>query len=228
MRRFRINELPSPDADVTLELAPSHHLLHVLRQPTGAQILVFDGQGNQAEAELIDVLEGCAVLAIRGQTSSAQPANALHLLVGMPKAGAMDAAVRMATEAGATHIHPVLARRTVATGDRHDRWLRIANAAAQQCGRADVPTVFPVSDMPSALARLSRVDVRILVPGAPPMLRATRAAAVLVGPEGGWTEPEINIALEAGARPCGLGAWVFRTDTACAVAVAAAASEQAG
>ena len=220
MRRFRVPSIPALGERQTLGSSGSHHLLNVIRHGRGQQLLIFDGAGMQALAELVDVQGDQAVIEVVGPSRSASPQFAVHLVIGLPKGPAMDLAVRMATEAGVTDIHPAIAERSVARGDRGDRWRRIAESAAQQCGRADVPTIHAVTKLSDVLALLPH-DRRIGVAGAPPAEPASGPVAVLVGPEGGWTAREIAVAQEGGAVAMGLGDWILRTDTAAAVAVAA-------
>ncbi len=219
MRRFRVPRIPAPGEPLTLDESSSHHLLRVIRHRRGEPLVVFDGEGQEAMAELVDVHGDRAVIAITGAITSARPAVPMHLVIGIPKGPAMDLSVRMATEGGATDVHPILAERSVARGDRGDRWRRIAESAAQQCGRADVPVIHSLTTLEKVLAVLP-TDVRIGIAGAPEASSASGAAAVLVGPEGGWTRAEIAHALACGARPVGFGSWVLRTDTAAAIAVA--------
>src|SRR5699024_1577787 len=116
-----------------------------------------------------------------------------------------------------THIHPFLAARSVAKGDRRDRWERIVASAAQQCGRADLPRLVPVAPLPEVLGALPPLDLRVGHPGAPSLGPAEGPAGLVVGPEGGLTERELQRLLAHGARPMGLGRWVLRADTAVAV-----------
>jgi len=220
MRRFQVAKIPDLGEPEVLDESGSHHLLNVIRHERGDTLMVFDGAGLQAPAMLIDVRGERAVLQVTGATESSRPAVALHLVIGIPKRTAMEMAVRMATEAGVTDIHPVVAERSVARGDRGDRWRRIVGSAAQQCGRADMPTVHPASKLAAVLPMLPD-DMRIGVAGASAAVRAEGAAAVLIGPEGGWTVGEIERATLAGAVPVGFGDWILRTETAAAVGIAA-------
>lgn len=224
MRRMPVQALPEPGERVQLDAAASHHALHVLRLPRGAELLVFDGQGRQAPARLVEVQSGQAVLEGLGPPQHAAPAHPLHLILGATKGPALDLAVRMGTEAGATDIHPVLTARSVARGERIDRWQRIAQSAAQQCGRADVPRIHPVLPLcPAVDALLDQVpgiELRVAQPGGAALGPARGPAAVCVGPEGGFTDAEIQQLLDRGALPLGLSAWILRADTAAAVATA--------
>lgn len=218
MRRVHVASLPT-EAGGVLDAERSHYLLRVLRLPRGTRVLAFDGAGEEVEAEIADISEGRATLRAAGPPRAQEPSAPLHLVLALPKGPAMDLAVRMATELGATDIHPVLAARSVATGDRVDRWERVAEAAARQCHRADIPRIHAVVPLARSFD-MGGVERRIALPGAPALPVTDGPVAVWVGPEGGWTSAEIDQALAAGCAPTGLGRWVLRADTAVAAALA--------
>ncbi len=220
MRRARVGALPGDGASCLLDDAVVHHLTRVLRLAPGAPVLLFDGQGGEADATL-DAGSPPRSATQHGPARHAAPAPPVHLLLAVVKGPAMDLAVRMATEAGATSIHPVFTERSVARGDRGDRWQRIAGAAAAQCRRADVPTVLPAVSLDAALARVAAVTTRLVAhPGSPPVSPADGECAVLVGPEGGLTDAEVAQCTRAGWRTASIARHVLRADTAAAVAVA--------
>lgn len=200
---------------VPLSAEACHHLLRVLRLQPGERVRCFDGQGLEAEGEL---LEGAVRLL--GPATPAPRGPARELLLGLLKGPAMDDAVRMATEAGATCIRPVLCQRSVAEGDRRERWLRIVTEAARQSGRADVPVLEAPVKLVAALAAIAHLPVRRVATFSAPALPGTQEdAAILVGPEGGLTSRELDAALEAGLVPTSLGPWVLRAATAAPVAL---------
>ena len=136
----------------------------------------------------------------------------------------METVIRMSTELGVLRVSPILSERVVARGDKSDRWRRIAQAAASQCGRADLPQI----DAPCTLAEgLDAVGegwtAVVCVPGA-----AGRApegpAALFIGPEGGWSEAELSLAQSSGVDRLGLGATTLRADTAAVAGVVRALS----
>jgi len=221
MRRFFVSNLTG---DVlVLEPATSHHLLHVVKITRGEHVLLFDGQGQERLAALHEVRDNVAHLKPLAPARQARVTTPLHLWLGLPRNPATDLAVRMATEAGATDIHPFLAHRSTVRNDRQERLQRIAKSAAAQSGRADIPKVHPVVTLAELLAD-KQPDVQLFVAspdGQPAQVPPpTTARAVVVGPEGGLTPQEVEACQRAGAVAIRLGDWVFRTETAVAVAVA--------
>lgn len=219
-RRFAIDALPG-DTPVTLPAAASHHLLRVLRLGVGAEVTVFDGSGMQVLARVCDVVDDRARLEAIAPPAAAAPAHPAHVVLALVKPKALDVALRMAVEAGVTHIHVYASTRSLRRPPRLDRWSRVTVAAAQQCGRADVPVLDWADSLQACLDALPPgLELAVAVPGAPAAPSPRGAAAVVVGPEGGLTSAEVGIARAAGATPLGLGAWTLRADTAAALAAA--------
>lgn len=220
MRRFRAVDLPEAGGEVMLDEGASHHLLRVTGIGRGEAVELFDGSGRRALARLDRVEAGRAVLDVEPASAEA-PRPARWLLVSLVKHDAFDLILRMATELGASHIVHVLAARSVARGERADRWARILESAAAQCGRADLPELCAPLGFEAALARPpAGVERRIYLPNAPMLAAAAGPVALLLGPEGGLTPEEVQAALAAGYEAEGLGPSVLRADTAVAAALA--------
>jgi 16S rRNA (uracil1498-N3)-methyltransferase len=224
MRRFFQPHLDTSRREIVLSESGTHHLLGVLRAQPGECVLVFDGEGLEAECTFQGTRGAGAVLEVVGWTERAKAGVLVHLLLALTKGPAMDAAVRMATEAGATHIHPVVSARSVARGERVDRWVRIAVSAAQQSRRPTVPNILPVASFSDAVASLpNSMDRRIAMPGAPRQSPPGGPAAIVIGPEGGLTPAELEYALSLGFSAVGLGRFTLRVETAAALGVASIA-----
>jgi 16S rRNA (uracil1498-N3)-methyltransferase len=217
MRRARVDSLPGLGDQLDLPPSAAHHLLKVLRVQPGTMIELFDGDGLTAQAQLLT--EGRALLTTAPVLAPRPPE--LHLILGVLKGPAMDDAIRAATEAGMTHLHAVATSRAVPTSPRLDRWERITGAAAHQCGRADLPVLAWHERLAHAFASTAHLPVRrVGVHDAPRLPSSAEAAAVLIGPEGGLTDVEIDAALTAGFEPTSLGHWTLRACTAAAVGLA--------
>ncbi len=223
MRRFAVDLLGGPGDRLTVSADVAHHLVDVCRARPGQAIVVFDGAGHQATAVLRE-LGPPVVVEQQSAASRSAPDVPLWALVAVVKGNAMEHALRMGTEAGVTHFLPCLTARTVPKGDRHERWQRVVQGAAAQCGRADVPTLFALAPLDEQVALLPPGLTRFVAAPGAARAEASGPAAFAIGPEGGWAQAELASLLEAGWQPLGLGSWVLRADTAVAVAAAMLAS----
>lgn len=238
-RRFRVAALDA-DADGVLDPGP-HVLRHlrVLRAAVGDEIYLFDGRGEELRA-VITRLDGDAlrVRVIDRVLRDVESPLTTCLVQAVPaRAARMETIVRQSTELGVGRIVPVITRRSQqarASASRRrrlaQRWRRIADSAAEQCGRSRVPGIddpAPYADLdweglprplllthPAADGGESP-DTRALAGGKRPS-----GATVLVGPEGGWSDDEIEIAVAHGAAALRLGPRVLRADSAGPVALA--------
>jgi 16S rRNA (uracil1498-N3)-methyltransferase len=207
----------------------------VLRLVAGDAVEVFDGRGGVWDAQLLPGLME-AVLGPRREAS--RTGAEVRLVVALARGEKMDLVVQKATELGVTAIVPFESERSVVrleggrAEERARRWRRIAEEAARQCGRADVPEVAAPAALARALAAVPRGHaLHVLhLPGwqeagsasAPRQAPAVDPPghAVVVGPEGGLAPGEVAACLAAGARLTTLGPRTLRAETAAIVAVA--------
>jgi 16S rRNA (uracil1498-N3)-methyltransferase len=210
--RFFAPTLTISAPTVTLPAGESQHLARVLRLAPDAPVEVFDGRGALHAGRVLETSARAAVVAL-GEALAAAPEPPAPIVVvqALLKGDAMDAVVRDATVLGASEIRPVTSARTNvparAATAAEDRWLRVAVAAAKQCGRAVLPVIAPVGTLaavPPAVTPASRLWLSEPAIGAsstgevPPPLAPLWLA---VGPEGGWTEEEVRAAVAAGWSP---------------------------
>lgn len=225
----------APGAQVELPEAAAHHAVKVLRMKDGDALILFDGAGGEWQAELAKVGPGrTARVALKAFVArECEPPVAVTLVQALPAGDKMDWVVEKGVELGVAAIQPVAAKRSVIrlSAERMERrvahWNQIARAACEQCGRNRVPEVAPVLDLPQylALAKAQNALRLVLAPGAGATLRALprpeSPVVVMVGPEGGWEEGELQAARAAGFQALELGPRVLRTETAGAAALAA-------
>ncbi len=150
----------------------------------------------------------------------------MTLYQAVPKGGRMDLVVEKATEAGATRIVPLLTERGEVNPreNKLDRWRRVAEAAARQSLRLRVPEVREPETFGEAIREAGEAGVLLHnAAGADDVEDAVEpAASLFVGPEGGWSDGELEAAREAGLSVAGLGPYRLRSETAGIVAVARA------
>jgi 16S rRNA (uracil1498-N3)-methyltransferase len=247
-RFFLEGDLPQDgERSVALALheADRHHLARVLRLETGDRLVVAGGDGSEAEATLVEVTAE-RVTADIGPAVWRPGRPHVVLAAGIARRERMEFTIQKATELGVAEIWPLACARCVVrldedrAGRRGERWRRIAEEAAKQSQRSDVPHVARAMTVDALLAAAGRFDV-VLVPweeaetavGIGEALDLEGAGSdasvlVVVGPEGGFEPSEVGAMQDAGARIVSLGDTVLRTETAAIVAVAITAYELGG
>jgi 16S rRNA (uracil1498-N3)-methyltransferase len=213
---------------VLLDGEPHRHLAKVLRLQPGDGVLVFDGGGTEIEARVLAVGPKTIELSLGPRRAVALAPVNVTLLQAVPKGERMDLIVQKATELGVAAIVPVLTTRSVAKpgASRSRRWQTIAQEAARQSGRADVPQVsdpLPLAEAVTHAPDGARFvlweeehghSLRRSLDG------AASAITLLIGPEGGLAVPEVVEARTHGFVPVGLGPRILRVETAAIVALA--------
>jgi 16S rRNA (uracil1498-N3)-methyltransferase len=224
LRRIHVPEGRIGGGRAALDAASRRYLADVLRLEPGARIEVFDGQGGRYDGI---VEQGFEAVRLGARQAAPPAAVEIALVVALAKGEKMDLVVQKATELGAARILPFAAERSVvrlepAKGEeRAARWRRIAEEAARQCGRADVPEVRPPAALAGALADLAPgTRAFVFHPGAGRLAGAAPSLAAVVGPEGGLTDAELRACEAAGAVRASLGPRTLRAETAAIVAVA--------
>ena len=237
--RFYIPSLLAPGASVDLPPEAAHHAAHVLRLKQDDEVLLFDGRGGEWMAHIVRIKPTVHVALDRFDPATHAPDLQVTLVQALPAADKMDWVVQKAVELGVAVIQPVAARRSVVrlSGEKMARrqihWRNVAVAACEQCGANTVPVVAPLLDLPHYLAQtVTGNELRLLLlPGVETRLRdlprPDGPVSILVGPEGGFDEGEIEIAMLAGFKAMSFGPRVLRTETA-GLAVLAAMMAQWG
>jgi len=227
---------PPLPLSTNFELPPeaAHHASRVLRLRVGDAVQIFDGLGNALDAT-INGISGKHVMLGNLQTFMGQPESSLHIRLAqaMCTSDKMDWIVQKATELGATEIMPVQTQRSVAklSGTRAEKrtehWRNVAISACEQCGRNTLPLLPAPQELNSWLnvRRQTPGSKFILLPGGASNLhtqpKPQDSATLLIGPEGGFTTDEANVAQQAGFIPILLGPRVLRTETAAIAGIAA-------
>jgi 16S rRNA (uracil1498-N3)-methyltransferase len=207
------------------------HVRRVLRLGTGDAITLFNGDGHDYPSRIAGFGRGAVEAEVQGRAAArAESPLAVTLVQGIARGERMDLVVQKATELGVAAIVPVATARSVVRLDRDgrqrklDHWRGIAIAACEQCGRARLPTIAEPVPLEEHLHGAGAGHRLLLSPDAPHSLAATshglESVELLVGPEGGIEEGELESALAAGYRACRVGPRVLRSETAAIVALA--------
>jgi 16S rRNA (uracil1498-N3)-methyltransferase len=218
--------------EINLPDAAAYHVSRVLRLRPGAPLVAFDGSGHDFRCEIL-AIEGDKVRVKIGERVPGLRDSPLRitLVQAISRSERMDWTLQKATELGVRSIVPVLSARSVVRLDdrqaerklRH--WKAIVAGACEQCGRSTLPEVRPPLELSRFLADSPREGQRlVLSPGGPASLAGLASTAsrveLLIGPEGGLDDPELDAATRAGFSPVRLGPRVLRTETAGIVALA--------
>ncbi|MCC6345952.1 MAG: 16S rRNA (uracil(1498)-N(3))-methyltransferase [Nitrospirales bacterium] len=227
---------------IALSAEKSRYLSSVLRTKPGDAVTIIDGRGKAYAAVVSCLSKGVVALDITGETPlDTEPSVPLALFQGILKGEKMDLVIQKTTELGIREIIPVISERCLVKETRKvERWRRIAEEAAEQCGRAVVPLIrepvelsgageerntrglifWEQGGMPlhEALAEAGRHDAEAgraeAGPASPALL------SLFIGPEGGFSREEVEREETRGLVRTTLGKRILRAETAAIVSVA--------
>jgi len=230
MKRFFIDLPLAAQTVIDLPKDARQYMERVLRLKPGHSIVAFNGAGGQFNA----------VFQAHGQVQlldfdpvERESSLSIRLIQGISKGERMDVTLQKATELGASHISPVTCERSVVRLDeeraerRHERWSNILHSACEQCGRNRIPQLDELQKLEHVLreTQLSDTTRIVLAPTGTSTLgeiAPSTQLSVLIGPEGGLSDAEIELAVACGFTPIKLGTRILRTETAGLAILAAA------
>lgn len=237
MHRFFVPQLYAEE--MYIEGVDARHISKVLRMQPGTHLQIVSDDGVSALAEIIAIdSERVTVRCLEKLAESHEPRVRLVLAQGLAKGEKMDFIIQKAVEMGAYSVIPVAMEHSVVRLDgaksakKVERWQKIAESAAKQSKRDIIPQVQPVQSMAEMLAKCAcqtkiiayECEDRLSLKAA---LRAAEETGgitellLIIGPEGGISESELEQARQAGAVPVSLGRRILRAETAGLVAISA-------
>lgn len=224
--RFYCSQPLTPGATLDLPEEAAHHATRVLRLKEGDHVRLFDGHGGQWLCRITRLKPTAHVALESFEEASRESPLRISLAQSLPMGDKMDWIIQKSVELGVAHLQPLAARRSVIrlSGEKAEKrarhWQNVAISACEQSGRSEVPIVADLLDLPQYLGRPGTDNERrlILVPGAGTRLRDMPPPAgpvtVLIGPEGGFEDSEVQMACSVGFQPVSLGPRILRTETA--------------
>lgn len=233
MKRFFIKNEDMEGSHAYISGKDAHHILNVLRLSRGEKIIISNGTN-----EFLTVIEELSSNKIKLKileninTNSESSIN-ITLFQGLPKADKMELIIQKCTELGVKAFIPVSTKYSVVNIDERNRekkiyrWQKISHEASKQSGRVIVPDVYMPVTFKEALERIKEYDLCLILyekeknTGIKDILMGlddVKNIAIFIGPEGGFSEEEIRLALEYGAKSVTLGPRILRTETAGIVA----------
>jgi 16S rRNA (uracil1498-N3)-methyltransferase len=239
LKRFFVEEIDHREGYCVISGSEARHILRVLRMGKGDSFVLMDGKGNRFEAEIVDSSRKreLVVRLKRPLPVPPHPSIQISLCQALLKSSAMDLIIEKASELGVKEVIPFSSERTVVKldGDRAAnktrRWRQIAQSAAKQSGRTKASEIaLPVSfcelmgkwrsDNCMKLALWEKEESSDIKEILRPSPSSVNRFIGMVGPEGGFSEEELNMATEAGFQPVSIGRSILRSETAAIILVA--------
>jgi 16S rRNA (uracil1498-N3)-methyltransferase len=227
MPRLYLPSIPRDEKAILITGEESRYLLNVLRMKAGDEFTVFDSSGGHFKAEIKRTGKN-SVVAELGEAlpPASEPVRRLVLLQGILKGRKMDYVVQKATELGVDKFVPLVTERSqVRRTRKHERWQKIALEASRQSFRAKVPDVTEPVALGEFLESAKSLAGYIFWEEGGSSLRdaaigvSDEPFVVAIGPEGGFTSDEVELAREKGLDVKSLGSRILRAETATVSAV---------
>ncbi len=236
--RFYCSEPLSTHQRLTLPESLAHHV-RVLRLAAGCQIVLFDGRGGEYSGTLDFNGKIAVAMLEQHHQNEAELVGQITLLQGLPSGDKMDWVIEKAVELGVTRVIPIAAQRSVLqlSGPRLEKrllhWNKIIESASEQCGRNRLMQIESPLSLEKALTE-HKTENRLLcdpegseefntwLTSPTANLNVTPSITIMVGPEGGWSQQELDCARRHNVQTVKFGARVLRTETAALAMVAAA------
>jgi len=236
--RYVVSEVPDAGAEVVLSDADGHHLARVVRRGPGDEVELIDPEGHLWPARVLSTTPVVTVRVSEERPPVRAPGTRVALYLGLMEWGRLDTAVEKAVELGVSEVTLFTSERTRRVPEpdawrrRRERLGRVAEAAARQSGRGPLGRLRGllafdqiIGEIPSGEGFL--IDPRGEVPLPPALAREEGAAtrvAVVVGPDAGFSQDEVDRARSAGLVVSHLGPSILRAETAAIAAVTIAAA----
>jgi 16S rRNA (uracil1498-N3)-methyltransferase len=219
-----------PTSTLTLSHEAAHHLRNVLRFKIGDNLILFNGDGNEYPAKIIDIKHDVVkVDVLEGLQLNKESPLRIHLGQAISKGDRMDTTLQKATELGVTEITPLFSARSEVRlkGEREEKkkqhWQKVLISACEQCGRNRLPQLNPPMTLEAWLKdRKEHTKIMLEVQSKESLKKGsiTSSIALLVGPEGGLDVKERLSAEQQGFISLAMGPRTLRTETAGMVAIA--------
>lgn len=227
MRTIRIYQSGHYVAEEMISLTEEagQHVGVVLRMRQHEKLILFNGHNVECDAEIVSVHKRhVKVLIHQVREVSRESPLVIHLVQAISKGERMEWVVQKATELGVHTIHPVITQHGAYKLDesrlikKQQQWQSIAIAACEQCGRNQLPIIASAMTLDAFLQGRALRDAYVLEPysGKPvrEYSRPVHELTLMIGPEGGFSQPELANVLAAGASPLTFGPRILRTETA--------------
>lgn len=231
MYRFFVGKEQIGEKTIRIIGSDVNHIRNVLRMKPGEEILISDGEKKEYHCEIKTLdPEYVEALIMFVKEEGLELPSKVYLFQGLPKNDKMELIIQKAVELGVYAVVPVATKRAVVKLDDKKetkklvRWQSISESAAKQAKRLIIPEVMPVMSFKEAVAFSQTMDVRLIPYELAENMAYTRqvlsqikpgqSIGIFIGPEGGFAEEEVELALNSGMETITLGKRILRTETA--------------
>jgi 16S rRNA (uracil1498-N3)-methyltransferase len=227
LHRFYVPQQIGNESEITIRSAEFvNQVRRVFRLKGGDSLIIFNGTGFDYECKIDDtysrrILTGndnsLRLYVTTTERSAFSPARKIYLFASLVKKNTFEWIVQKATELGVTHIIPVISERSEKKSLNESRLKKIAIEASEQSGRGDVPEILPIMNLEEAITTESVTAVAFHTEGehfSKEKISKDGPAAVFIGPEGGWSQSEIDMFHKQNIPVLCLGKQVLRSETA--------------
>lgn len=242
MPRFFVTSSQIENGKVTISGDDAFHIARSLRMATGEHITVCDMSKTEYDCVLESFGENVVAAIISEKQCNTEPPFKATVYQALPKGDKLDSIIQKSVECGASEIVLVESERCIVKSDpksedkKTDRRNRIASEAAKQCGRGLLPNVSRPIRFSEAVERASKAALPLFCyegDGTKPLGKVIKdlistvndsngiTVSIVIGPEGGFSKKEVELAINAGMIPVGLGNRILRTETAASFALSA-------
>lgn len=206
---------------ITLDERASHYLLHVLRIKIGYSLILFDGLGHSAEAIIQAFQKKTITVTIKKCfTEDVESPLKIHLYQGVCRGEKMDLVVQKAVELGVSAITPMMTERCQSSFDdkrrenRLEHWQNVMISACEQSGRSVLPTLNAFINLSDYATSQQAIVLHPEVSQKLSSCQVASACDLLIGPEGGFSDIEIEYLISKQVIPVSMGTRVLRSETA--------------
>ncbi|MGB7344970.1 MAG: RsmE family RNA methyltransferase [Pirellulaceae bacterium] len=221
-RRYFLPAIPTVGSVATLDPSESLHAIKVMRVQLGDSVELFDGKGGQAAATVVSITRkecSCCVESFR--TKNREPNRELTFAIALPKPDRCREMIERLTELGVKRIVPIDASRTQ-RGPSTSLIEKLRRAVVEACKQSGRNVLMEIADPVSLGEFLQEEDDAAAKWIAHPdgdavglnEIAPLLSVTALVGPEGGWSDDEVNLSIERGFRKVSLGQRIYRIETA--------------
>lgn len=242
MQRYFVNKEQFDGDQVIVSGDDARHIQKVMRSRVGQKVIICDGSGSEAIAEITELAGDQVMLnVVEERLCNAEPQTKVWIAQSLPKGDKMEQVIQKCTEIGAVRFLPFTSARTIVQYDqrkeakRLERWRKIAKEAAEQAHRGMIPVIEQTRSWKQLLSLVADSSVSLLCYEQEQEMslrdavhqawveaeQREGAVLLMIGPEGGFEAHEVTEAMEAGAHVVSLGRRILRTETAAMVGLTA-------